>query len=303
LLAEAWRKSTFYRELWQVPGLHPEPGGELDEYDASVARGAVLDLMTELVPKAEWWSVEQFIDAVRESEPDFQRPGGDYDSWYIRDDDGEFLAGFENWNAIEGALLEYLLLGPLHWLGLADRADDAVRFNAYGRAFLGVAPWPSLPDPEDKIQLKDDGTLLIPRKISRVDRYQAARFSSWIAAGDPYEYKIDGNGIQRAAEQGINSGHIGSFLSRTLGDIPLPKSIALLLDNWKSGATAAVTLERLTVLRTTAPETLDRLMDTPALRRYVGARLGPMAVIVRADQVAALRAALSDAGITAEVLE
>jgi hypothetical protein len=302
-LAEGWRRATFYRELWQVPGLHPEPGGELDEYDASVARGAILDLMGELVPKSEWWSVEQFIDVVRESEPDFQRPGGDYDSWYIRDDDGEFLSGFENWNAIEGALLEYMLLGPLHWLGLADRADDAVRFNAYGRAFLGAAAWPTPPDPEDKIQLKDDGTLLIPRKISRVDRYQAARFSSWVSAGDPYVYKIDGSGIQRAAEQGINSGHIGSFLTRAIGDIPLPKPVALLLDNWKSGATAAVTLERLTVLRTTAPETLDRMLDTPALRRYLGAKLGPMAVIVRADQLAALRAALSDAGITAELLD
>jgi hypothetical protein len=302
-LAEAWRKSTFYRELWQVEGLHPEPGGELDEYNAAVARGAVLDLMTELVPKSEWWSVEQFIDAVRESEPDFQRPGGDYDSWYIRDDDGEFLMGYENWNAIEGALLEYLLLGPLFWLGLADRADDAVRFNAYGRAFLGAAPWPTPPDPEDKIQLKEDGTLLIPRKISRVDRYQAARFSSWVSAGDPYVYRINGSGIQRAAEQGINSGHIASFLSRALGDLPLPKPVALLLDNWKSGAVAAVTLERLLVLRTTAPDTLDRLLDTPAIRRYLGARLGPMAVIVRADQAAALRAALAEAGITAEVLE
>ena len=303
LLAEGWRKSTFYRELWQVPGLHPEPGGELDEYDASVARSAIVDLMSELVPKSEWWSVEQFIDVVRESEPDFQRPGGDYDSWYIRDDDGEFLSGFENWNAIEGALLEYMLLGPLYWLGLADRADDAVRFNAYGRAFLGAVPWPTPPDPEDKVQLKDDGTLLIPRKISRVDRYQAARFSSWVSAGDPYVYRIDGSGIQRAAEQGINSGHISSFLTRMLGDTPLPKPIALLLDNWKSGATAAVTLERLMVLRTTAPETLDRLLDTPALRRYLGAKLGPMAVIVRADQLQALRSALADAGITAEVVE
>ncbi len=88
-----------------------------------------------------------------------------------------------------------------------------------------------------------------------------------------------------------------------LGDTPLPKPIALLLDNWKSGATAAVTLERLMVLRTTAPETLDRLLDTPALRRYLGAKLGPMAVIVRADQLQALRSALADAGITAEVVE
>ncbi len=115
--------------------------------------------------------------------------------------------------------------------------------------------------------------------------------------------KLDALGIQRAAEQGINTGHIASFLSRALGDAPIPGPVARLLENWKAGPSAAVSLERLLVLRTTAPETLDRIYDTPALRRYLGARLGPMAVVVRADQWEALRSALGEQGIQVEVLE
>lgn len=302
-LAEGWRGASIYRDLWHVPGLHPEPGGELDDYDSAAVRDGVLELMGELVPRQEWWSLEAFIQSVKATDPDFQRPDGNYETWYIRNDEGDFLNGFESWDAVEGALLEFYVNGPMHWLGLVDRAEDAARLTAYGRAFLGQTAWPAPPDPEDKITVKDDGTLLISRKSPRVDRFQAARFTTWVSAGDPYTYKLDAAGVQQAAEQGINTGHIASFISRALGDVPPPPAIMRLLDNWRSGPAAAVTVEQLMVLRTTAPETLEKILDTPALRRYLGARLGPMAVVVRAGQWDGLRAALGEAGIQAEVIE
>jgi hypothetical protein len=302
-LAEAWRDSGIYRELWHVPGLYPEPGGELDEYDAAVARENMLELMTAIVPKNEWWSLDAFIAAVKESEPDFQRPGGDYESWYIRNDSNEYLQGFESWDAVEGPLLEFYVSGPMHWLGLADHAPDAARLTAYGRALLGSAPWPTPADPEDKVTIKDDGTLLISRKISRYDRFQAMRFTTWGAAADPYSYRLDSAGIQAALEQGIQTGHIATFINRMIGDQPMPPNVAALLENWRGGASAAVSMERLMVLRTTAPETLDKILDTPGLRRYLGARLGPMACVVRAGQWEALRAALGDYGMSVDLIE
>ncbi len=301
ILAEGWRKSTVYRDLWHVPGLHPEAGGELDNYDPSAGRDNALELMGELVPNQDWWSPDAFVQSVKESDADFQRD--DYEGWYIRDDDGNYLQGFESWDAVEGGLLKYYLSGPMFWLGLADRAAGAARLTAYGRAFLGQTPWPNPAEPEGKITVKDDGTLLIPRKVSRVDRFQAARFTSWVSAGDPYTYKVDSAGVERAAGQGINTGHIASFLSRALGDAPVPGGIMRMLDNWRSGPTAAVTMERLIVLRTTSPETMETIWEAPALRRYLGARLGPMAVIVRAGQQDALRAALGEQGIQVEMLD
>lgn len=302
-LAEAWRGSTLYRDLWHVPGLHPEPGGELDEYDASVARGNVLELLASRAPRSEWWSIESFIEVMRAADPDFQRPGGDYDSWYIRNDKDEYLTGFESWDAVEGALLEFYIVGPMHWLGLVDRAEDAARLTAYGRAFLNMAPWPTVPDPEDHITLKPDGVLLISRKISRADRFQLARVTTWLAAGDPYQYRLDAASLRRAADQGITPAQIAGFLGRMLGDQPLPKAVADLLGSLPAGSSLSVTLERLMVLRTTAPETLDRIYETPALRRYLGARLGPMAVVVRDGQWEALCDALEAQGIEAEVRE
>ena len=59
--------------------------------------------------------------AVKAADPDFQRPDGDYGSWYIRDAAGDaYLSGFESWDRVEGVLIADLLAGPLHWLGVVD---------------------------------------------------------------------------------------------------------------------------------------------------------------------------------------
>jgi hypothetical protein len=302
-LAEAWRGSTVWHDLWHVPGLYVErEAGTMPQYNPAAARQEAIDLLESAAPREGWWSQDSFIDLMKSHDRDFQRPNGDYQSWYIRNDAGEYLTGEESWDAVEGALLHYYLNGPLHWLGLFDVADGASRLSAYGRAFIARKGWPTPPDTPDKIVIKDDGTLLVPRKAPRIDRFQVARFAVWISAGDPYTYRLQGDSIAAAAEQGISVSHIAAFLNKANNDAPLPAAIQRLLENWRGGATAAVTFERLLVLRTTASETLDFIFDTPALRRYLGARLGPMAVVIRADQWGALQTALGEHSIQVELI-
>lgn len=301
-LAEAWRESSLYTDLWHVPGLNVEKeAGTMHLYNPGAVRGLIIEMMKHALPQQEWWSIEEFIDMVREDQVDFQRPNGDFDSWYIRSDSGDYLSGLESWDAVEGALLDFVISGPMHWLGLSDLADDAARLTAYGRALLESGGWPQPAEPQDKVEVTQDGTILVSRRVSRMDRFQVARFSTWVSGGQVYEYRLDARGIARGADQGITTGHIATFLTRALGDQPLPPAVTRLLENWKSGPTASVTIERLIVLRTTAPETLEFILDTPALRRFLGARLGPMAVAVRADQWAALRDALGEHGIQADI--
>lgn len=302
-LADAWHHSRVYLDLWHVPGLYPEPTGW--PYDAVVAREAFRGFVRDLVPPHDWWALDDFVDQIRETEPDFQRPGGDYDSWYIRNDEGEYLSGFESWDAVEGALLEFYISGPLHWLGMADLAEDAARLTAFGRAFVGQQNWPAATYPEEQVSIQPDGTLLVSRRVPRIDRFQVMRFTTWgeaPAASDPYTYRLTATGIQQAAEQGVTTEHIQTFLARHLDSgASLPASITRLLDSWQSGPAAAVTIEQLLVLRTTAPETLDFILNTPGLRRYVGARLGEMAVVVRADQWQSLYDALGQHGIEVDI--
>jgi hypothetical protein len=300
-LANAWRGSAFYRDLWHVPGLLVErEAGTMPQYDAAAAREAITDLMMNAAPLDGWWSQAAFANAMRLHDRDFQRPNGDYQSWYIRDASGAYLSGEESWNAVEGALINYILNGPLHWLGLLDIGEGGAHLTAYGKAFITNKNWPTPPDPADKIAIKDDGTVLISRKAARIDRFQIARFAAWVSGGDPYVYKLTGESIQAAAEQGITVSHIASFLQKAHGDAPLPQPITRLLESWRGGAAASVTFERLLVLRTTSVETLDAIFDNPALRRYLGARLGPMAVVIRQDQIESLQVALGEQGISIE---
>jgi hypothetical protein len=301
-LADAWLKSEDYREVWHTPGLHAEGGWT---YDAVGAREAVLALLHQQVPRQEWWAIDDFIDVVKMTNPNFQRPGGDYESWYIRSDDNEYLHSLNSWDAVEGAVLNFYLIGPMHWLGLMDTAEDAVRFSAYGRAFIEQAAWPMPNEVDEKIIIQPDGTFIATRRVSRMDRFQLARFTTWqkpaTLAGEPYLYRLDAQGIQRAEDQGVTVANIGTFVNRLLDGSPMPSAIGSLLENWRSGATASVSLEQLLVLRATSPETLDALYDEPSLRRYFGARLGPMAAAVRVDQLDALRDALGARGIDVSV--
>ncbi|MFN8377907.1 MAG: helicase-associated domain-containing protein [Anaerolineae bacterium] len=302
-LAEVWRDSAIL-DMAHTPGLILDAdAGNLHQYDPKAVRATVVGLLRTLVPLNEWWSQSDFVSIVREDNADFQRPNGNFDVWFIQDTNGTVLSGIAFWDQVEGALLEYLINGPLHWLGLADLADDAARFNVFGRAFMGSATWPSRPDSPESIEIRPDGIIVVTRKASRIDRYTVARFTTWLAGETPYTYRIDADGLERAAEQGITLELIRKFLDRHAPGGQLPASIIQFLDEWKHGAKAVVTLEQMLVLRTTSEATLDLIFNDPELRRFLGARLGPTAVITRADQWQPLKLALGERGIRMEVLE
>ncbi len=294
-LALAWRESQNWRDMWHIPGLYPDDSGW--SYDPAAARNAIIALLEELLPERGWISINDLIEVIKDIEPDFQRLNGDYDSWYIRNDAGEYLTGFESWDAVEGSLIEFYIVGPMHWLGLADIGDDVMRLTAYGRAFLEHSAWPQPAEASARIEVLADGSLLASRRVNRFERFQLARFAHCLAAGDPYIYAIDADSIQRAAPQGISSKHIQAFIAKHLDGTAIPLPLLKLLRNWQAGAKTSVALESLAVLRSTSEETMEKIFATPAFRRYLGARLGPMACAVRADQWAALKAALGENGI------
>lgn len=293
-LAEAWHDSTIYQDIWHVAGLFPDPQFV---YDPLLARKALLAALARFAPPRSWWSIEELIDAVHATMPDFQRPAGDYDSWYIRNADNEYLRGFASWHAVDGALLEFMLLAPMHWLGMLDLAEDAARLTAYGRAFVGLEPFPQPKEAHEAITLRSDGSLYASRKVARADRYQLARFTTWLTGGDPYTYQLDAAGLTRAAEQGITAHHVETFLKRQLGTDVLPAPIVGLLKAASSGEITDMLLEQAWVLRTASKEAMDLLYQQPSTRQHLGERLGESACLVLSQEAAqALHAALLQLG-------
>lgn len=300
-LARAWLDSPTFDELSLVPSLQLE--GEW-EHDPLRARRAVLRFL-ESVPEGKWWQLESFVQAVHKHEPDFQRPAGDYDSWYIRHaESGAYLRGFENWDAVDGALLRYLIAGPLHWLGLIelagpDRDKGLTAFRTsrwWGDLIEGRAP-PGIPEEDRPILVRSDAHLSVPRLAPRAARYQVARFSRWDEPeADAYRYTLTPASLARARDAGLQVGHLLTLLGHYAQAVP--PSLVNALENWADkGAQAKV--EELLVLRVGSPQILQELRASRAAR-FLGDPLGPTAVIVKPGAWKKVLAALAEMGYLGE---
>jgi len=296
-LAATWRDSSTWNDLWHVPSLLPEDTGWRN--DPLLARQAILRWLARC-PAETWCDLAALIASVKAHEPDFQRPSGDYSSWYLRDAaSGAYLQGFASWDAVEGALIAFIINGPLHWLGLTDIAPGAFRLTQRGARFLAGEPPPPDEEKTARLSVHPDGRLSIPRAANRYERFQAARIAAWVSAGDVYSYKLTPASLTRAGQQGISLKQALAFLGRASGG-RLPDPLLRALRRWE-GAGTQVRLRDMVVLQVTSAEVLEALRAAPATRRYLGEALGPLAVAVRRADWPRLEQAIRELGYLPEV--
>ena len=123
MLIEAWQESERFNELRLMPGIICE--GEWKNQPL-VAREFLLNLV-EAIPDNKWWNINAFINDIKKKYPDFQRPAGDYDSWFIkREADGQYLRGFEivgrsRWRLDSILYYQYFILAGNDWVGKSRR--------------------------------------------------------------------------------------------------------------------------------------------------------------------------------------
>lgn len=279
-LQQRWRDSPEWNELWRVPGLECQPTGWRN--DPLVTRRRLLDWLVRC-PAGEWLSIESFVQALKSADPDFQRPNGDYDSWYIRDvATGDYLAGFESWERVEGALIRDLLARPLLWLGVVTLGMEGGRPVAFqitpeGKAFLSGEE-PPCSEPVPPLVVAPDLTIQAPLEGSLYDRFQVARFAERMKDAPPFGYRITSDSLARSREQGIALSQIVAFLERATGG-KLPRNVLLLLADWERKADK-IALRRAVLLQTADELTLQELQHLPQTRNYLQEVLGPRAALV-----------------------
>ncbi|MCB9124300.1 MAG: hypothetical protein H6643_07260 [Caldilineaceae bacterium] len=225
-LFDAWRASPEWNDLCRTPELECVEAGSWHN-DPLQTREAVLRLFGHLQPGA-WYSQADVIRAIREIEPDFQRPTGDYDTWYIRNHTTqEFLKGFERWDDVEGALLRFLVRGPFSWLALLDMAEPSagtdmhISLGRWGGHWLGS----DVPQPEEHpaaaITLSEDFLVTLEPGVSLADRFRVERFAQWQQSYPTFIYQITQRTLKRAAERGLTGARIAGFLrQRARGSAP-----------------------------------------------------------------------------------
>ncbi len=297
-LVQVWLSSVAFNELRLLPDLIME--GEWRN-DPLQTRQRVLQMLKSL-PAETWWDLNAFIAAVKQEQPDFQRPAGDYDSWFIRRRrDGEYLRGFGSWDAVDGALLRYLITGPLHWLGCVDLAGAtpqspplAFRFSEWAHDLLNNRPPAGLESENGTLRVNSEGVVQVERNAPRSLRYQIARFCRWLPSdADSYRYQITAASLAHAHQQGLRSAHLIGLLRKGCPD-PLPPTLLHAIERWQQSG-VQVKIQQVSILRVENPAILAALRKT-RLNRHIIEEISPTMVIIRDSARKAILAELTRLG-------
>ncbi|MCL4804212.1 MAG: helicase-associated domain-containing protein [Anaerolineae bacterium] len=300
-LVDAWSRSA-WNELRHTPDLVIE--GENWQNDPLPARTALMDV---LPADDRWYHQEDVIAVIHRQDPDFQRPDGNYETWYIRDQvSQDYLSGFDNWHQVEGRLLNFLIRGPLFWLGMvelsADIAPERAAYRLTPRALAWLGDEPAAAD-EVRVPLvvQPDGILLVPYNAGRFERFQAARIADPepLAPGKPYRYRIVPSSLAEAQGQGITPERMLQFLE-TAGGRSVPVAVRRGISRWAEKGVEG-RLQSVVVLRVGNAEILETLRTNPKTRDFIAETLGDLVVAIRRGEWENFRQAVAQLGLLLDV--
>jgi hypothetical protein len=297
MLQEAWVESQAFNELRLMPGIICE--GEWTNQPQEM-REFLLNLL-DAIPENKWWSLNAFVRDVKQKYADFQRPAGDYDSWFIkRTSDGQYLRGFQYWDEVDGALIRYFITNILYWLGQVDLGftEGSNRPTAF-RITNIESRTANIED--KKLHVSSQGKITAPRLMPRVVRYQLARFCEWDEEkNEQFRYHITTNSLTKAREQGLKAEHLLSLLVKH-SDAGIPPSLVKALKRWEVNGTEA-RVQTQVVLKVSRPEILEEMRKSIA-GKYLGEVLSPTAVIVKSGAIQNVMDALTELGLLTEVIK
>jgi len=300
-LAHAWEESPGWNDLAFVPTLYCDDAAGWPG-TPHLARETVLTSLKRCRPGV-WYLLRGLVTYMHTYAPDFLRPDGDYDTWNLRDAlTKASLRGFESWEAVEGALLVFLLTGPLAWLGLVDLGcdapylpPDAVRLSSAGAAFLGLGDPPELPDPP-LVQLHPDGLISVPQG-RRYEQFQLSRIAVPGEMGVPGQYRLTPRSLARARRQRISMERIVAFLEEATGEPVSDTFQAAIGSAYEHGEDVKLAQTWLLRVQDTA------LLERPEIRGLIQERLGPGVAVVRETERDRLLTLLLSWGVLPEIEE
>jgi hypothetical protein len=293
MLQDAWLESVSFNELRLMPTIVCE--GEWSN-NPQETREFLLNLL-DPIPENKWWSLGAFVRDIKQKYADFQRPAGDYDSWFIkRKSDGQYLRGFSSWEQVDGALVKFFITDILHTLGqvdisIAETASEPTAFRAV--TFQGEK------EEKGKIAVSSNGKISIPKNAPRVVRYQVSRFCEWEEPKeDTFRYHISTNSLTKAKEQGLKVEHLLALLRKHI-DAGIPPSLVKALKRWEVNGTEARVQTQI-ILKVSKPDVLEEMRKSKAAK-FLGEVLSPTTVIVKSGAIPKVMEVLTELGLLAEV--
>ena len=298
---EIWNRSTRYNDLKALPGLVFEGNWK---NDPAKPRTLLIEILQTLTI-GEWYSLADLTASIKIHQPDFQRPSGDYDSWFIRSaESGDYLRGFTHWDEVDGAVIKHIMTGTLHWLGMVDlglvNKNTCFRLTNLFSAYSKKTQPPMAAGMKTAVQISPDLSFTIPILSSRTLRYQIARFCELqSASANETTYQITSASMSTAQQNGLKPLQLVQLLERQLKK-PLPRSLKLLAEKWeKTGR--AVLFEKQLLLRTQNPEILSDLQNDTHTARFIIEILSPTTAVINPTGMKVIKKSLLEQGLLAEV--
>ena len=296
MLQHSWVESDSFNELCLMPTIICE--GEWKNQPQET-REFLVNLL-DAIPEGKWWSINAFIRDIKQKYADFQRPAGDYDSWFLkRRSDGQYLRGFASWDQVDGALIKYFITHILHWLGqvdlcIAEGAAEPTSFQITTDTSQGTNT------ENRKLNISSQGWISVPRLAPRVVRYQVSRFCEWEEPKDDvYRYRLSTNSLAKARDQGLRVEHLLALLIKHT-DAGVPPSLVKALKRWEVNGTEARVQTQI-ILKVSKPEVLEEMRKSRAAK-FLGEALSPTTVVVKGGAVQKVMEALAELGLLTEVI-
>jgi hypothetical protein len=303
MLQEAWVESVSFNELRLMQTIVCEGEWKNEPHET---REFLLNLL-DAIPENKWWSLGAFVRDIKQKYADYQRPAGDYDSWFIkRKSDGQYLRGFSYWDQVDGALIKFFITDVLHILG---QVDLSIAEGASEPTAFRISSLEGVKEESDalslskggKISVSSNGRISIPRTAPRVVRYQVSRFCEWDEPKeDVYRYHISTSSLTKAKEQGLKAEHLLALLTKNT-DAGIPPSLVKALKRWEVNGTEA-RVQTQVILKVSKPEVLEEMRKSKAAK-FLGEVLSPTTVIVKSGAIQKVMEALTELGILGEIEE
>ena len=299
----SWMEDGLINELNLLPNIIFE--GKWKN-DPKKTRKNLLEIIMKLSSK-KWWRISDFTDWMYRQHSDFQRSGGEYETWFIKDvANDEYLNGFENWHRVEGELLHFFLTGPLFWMGILDLAVGkegtqpfAFRKSDWADKLLDKKPVEYSTREISKFTLRKSGAILLQKNTQRELRYQIARFCVWEKIQRKYyRYKISQTAVRRAKAQHISTSQIKMLFQKSAKK-PIPRNILVALDRWDKKQ-SQINLGKHILIRVVSPDILDQIEKSSA-KRYIRERLNGTTAVTTPDDIRRLEDALIEMGYFADI--
>ena len=293
MLQNAWLESTSFNELRLMPTIICEGEWRNEPHET---REFLLNLL-DAVPENKWWSLGAFVRDIKQKYADFQRPAGDYDSWFIkRKTDGQYLRGFSYWDQVDGALIKFFITDILHALG---QVDLSISEGALEPTAFKIATFEGEREEAGKITVSSNGKISVPRNAPRVVRYQVSRFCEWDEPKeDVYRYHISTRSLTKAKEQGLKAEHLLALLTKH-ASAGIPPSLVRALKRWEVNGTEA-RVQTQVILKVAKPEILEEMRKSRAAK-FLGEALSPTTVIVKSGAIQKVMETLTELGLLGEI--